>query len=151
MIANANIDDDYFITVALGAAKIRLAGTDRGPDELPREAFLAQLPGRLPMLGEWRQRWADNGNDFDVEVVSFGYLPSYGLEVPLGRQTFNKEERAVAEHLIRGLFSNKAATQKHAAFMPQRRGVFLGNVHFLWGWITFSDAGFIQEGTRSRN
>lgn len=136
MISNTNIDDEYFTTIAVGAAKVRLAGIDRGADELPREAFLAQLPGRLVMLGEWRERWAENGNDFDIEIVSFGYYPpSYGLGIATGKQTFNMQELAMAEDLIRGLFSNVIATQKHPSFSPRRRGVFLGNIYFLPGWI----------------
>jgi|CXWL01.1.fsa_nt_gi hypothetical protein len=129
------IEDRYFEAIAIGASKIRFAGIDRGADELPRDAFVAQLVGRAVMRGEWRPRWAENGNDFDVEIVSFGYPPNSCLGQKLGKQSFDREERGLLEELVHALFSNTTAKQKLSDFRPERKGVFLGRIYFLPGWI----------------
>jgi hypothetical protein len=136
MISDISMEGSYYPSVNVGSGRIRLAGTDRGADELPRQAFLLQLPKQPVLLGEWRQRWAENGDDFDVEIVSFGHFPSEGLGLPTGRLEFTSEERVLAEDLVHSLFSNPLARQKHSAFRPERKGAFLGKVHFLAGWIT---------------
>ena len=61
-------------TLNLPTGKIGFASMIRGSDEEPRDAFRVELPDRPTMFGEWRAKFADNGNDFNVEIVGFGYL-----------------------------------------------------------------------------
>jgi len=78
------IEDPYYLVVQTGDGKIRFGGFERGPDELPRDTFAVQLPGRILMYGEWAQKFASNGNDFDVEIISFGFPPLYSVAGPEG-------------------------------------------------------------------
>lgn len=135
MIDDITMEGHFFPTVAVRTGKVRLAGTDRGADELPRDAFIAQLPGRPVLIGEWRKRWAENGNDFDVEVVSFGYSQYEALGIAAIQLEFTAEERTLVKDLVRALFLNPLARQMHSSFRPERKGRFLGNVCFLPGWI----------------
>ena len=56
-------------TLNLPTGKIGFASMIRGWDEEPRDAFRVELPDRPTMFGEWRAKFADNGNDFNVEIV----------------------------------------------------------------------------------
>jgi hypothetical protein len=135
VIDDISMEGHFFPAVGVRAGKVRLAGIDRGVDELPRDTFIAQLPGRPALIGEWRRRWAENGNDFDVEVVSFGYSQYEALGVGAIQLKFTTDERTLVEDLVRALFSNPLARQMHYSFRPERKGRFLGNVYFLPGWM----------------
>ena len=129
------IDDPYFAIVQAGDGKIRFGGFERGPDGVPRDTFAVQLPGRLLMYGEWAQKFAPNGNDFDVEIISFGFPPLYSVSGPEGLEVFSKIERESVQNLIAALFSNASATGPLPGFRPERKGRFLGRVNYHPGWI----------------
>ncbi|WP_428682097.1 hypothetical protein [Reyranella sp.] len=132
------IEDPYFLLVQTGDGKIRFGGIERGPDGVPREIFAIQLPGRTPMYGEWTQKFASNGNDFDVEIVSFGFPPLYSVAGPAGLETFCVVEREAVQKLIAALFSDAAATGQLFEFAPERKGLFLNRIHFRPDWIRYS-------------
>lgn len=135
MFNNPSIEDDYFRVVEAAAGKVRFGGVERGTDEIPREVFAAQLTGRPVMYGEWRQKFAANGNDFNVEIVSFGYPPLYSVAGEAGKESFTGTEMAAIEELVAALFASADAKNQLAAFSPHRRGAFLGSIRFVPGWI----------------
>ena len=99
------------VTLNFPTGKIGFGRTVRGWDEEPRNAFRVELPDRPMMYGEWRTKFADNGNDFDVEIIGFGYLREshLGSAYPPHRKKFSAPERGVLEEMIRALFADKSA------------------------------------------
>lgn len=147
MFKNPSIYDDYFRVVETTAGKVRFGGTERGTDELPREVFAAQLTDRPVMYGEWRQKFGANGDDFNVEIISFGYPSSYSVAGEAGKESFARTEMAAIEELVAALFASADAKSQLAAFSPYRRGAFLGKIRFLPGWIrTPSNVGPVGTG-----
>ena len=66
----------------------------RAWSELPVHAFSVELTGHLVLYGIWRPKWAPNGNDFDVEIVSFGWADQYnvGNPNPMTRRKLSVEQ-----------------------------------------------------------
>jgi hypothetical protein len=127
-------------TLNFPTGKIGFASTVRGWDEEPRDAFRVELPDRPTMFGEWRAKFADNGNDFNVEIVSFGYLREshLGSAHLLHRKEFFAPERDVVERLIRALFADESP-KTGAALFATKKARFLGAVNFMPGWILRGD------------
>jgi hypothetical protein len=96
--------------------------------------FTVELEHRPPLYGEWRPKWAKNGNDFNAEIMDFGLLDAgaAGLPAPNRRMAFSAEERLGIERMIRALF---ASADARAGTVPFSGGNFLGTVTFLRGWI----------------
>jgi hypothetical protein len=96
------------------------------------------LPGRPHLYGEYRQRFADNHNDFDIEIVSFGLTDPRNAGIPQpSRLRLSAQERAAAEQLIRVLFcsAEAAAVREGMSAFSLQQSTFLGGIHFLPGWI----------------
>ena len=127
-------------TLNLPTGKIGFASMVRGWDEEPRDAYRVELLDRPTMYGEWRTKFADNGNDFNVEIVSFGYLREshLGSTYLLHREKFYAAERDVLEEMIRALFADKSARALIVPF-SSLKGRFLGGVNFAPGWILSND------------
>lgn len=128
---------DYYLTVKDGLSAMHFCGPTRCSDEIGRGLFAIHVSGFSKMYGEWREKWAENGADFDVEVVSFGfhYLVNVGSPHPNARRCFSAEEGAEIERLARILFENREA--RYQACNHEERGAsrFLGQISFLPNWI----------------
>lgn len=123
-----------FTALSFEAGQVRFAGLVRGSDEGLHDIFVVSLSGYSMMYGEWRNKWADNGNDFDIEIVSFGFLDPRSVGIPGARQIFPREERLIIEDLVRALF---ASDEVRSEAIPTTKfcSRFLGRVHFLPKWI----------------
>jgi hypothetical protein len=130
------ITSDGFVTLAFDTGKIRFGLSGRAWDEVGHDMFAVQLPNRPLLYGEWRQKWADNRNDFDAEVVDFGLFDrgNAGSPHPNHRQALTRRERTVVEDLVRKLFASTEA-KKGVSNFSVRGSTFLGHVYFLPGWI----------------
>jgi hypothetical protein len=86
--------------------------------------------------GEYRPKWAANQTDFDIEIVSFGFVDrdNIGNPVPTARQQFSGEQRKVVESLVKALIADPEARKGKPIFCSQKAR-FLGAVYFLPGWI----------------
>jgi hypothetical protein len=117
-----------------GAA--RFAGIPRGADERGHFAFEIQLPSYPSLYGEYRPLWAENKNDYDIEIVSFGFSSRDDLGNPYvgARQRFSLQQRKIIEDLIVALVSSPEAQSEVPPFSPNGSR-FLGRIHFLPGWI----------------
>ena len=82
---------------------------------------VVQLPSQPLMFGEWRPRWAANQNDFDVDIVTFGFPRAFivGSPDPKNRRTVTTSERLTIKELVRALFANAEAK---AGCRPSRVG-----------------------------
>lgn len=108
----------------------------RGIDEAGHYTFFVRLKNTVMLFGEWRAKWAANQNDFDVEIVRFGYVDENAVdsEHPLARRRFSREQRQVVQHLIRSLFSEPVARNGPIPF-SMKSATFLGGVDFRPEWI----------------
>jgi hypothetical protein len=129
------------VTLNLPNGKIGFKSTVLGWDEEPRDAFRIELSARPTMYGEWRAKFASNENDFDVEIVSFGYksVRHLGSMLPVHRTEFSASEQSAIEELIRSLFADQTA---RAVIVPfsSKTAHFLGAVTFAPGWILHDGA-----------
>jgi hypothetical protein len=124
------------VTLNLPNGKIGFKSTVLGWDEEPRDAFRIELPDRPIVYGEWRSKFADNENDFDVEILSVGYLNvrHMGSALLVHRKKFSASEQSAVEQLIRALFADQTAIAGMVPF-TSKKGRFLGAVIFVAGWI----------------
>ena len=113
-------------------------GNVRGADERGHDMLWIDLPGRPRLYGEYRQKFAENRNDFDFEIVSFGLTSPWNAGIPQpGRLRLSAMERTAAERLIRTLLCAPEAAQARNGMhvFVSMKGVFLGGVEFRPGWV----------------
>jgi len=53
--------------------RVRYAGGKRGRDEAPIHTFALEMHGRI-FYGEIGELFREGGNDYDLEIISFGWL-----------------------------------------------------------------------------
>jgi len=128
------------VTLNLPNGKIGFKSTVLGWDEEPRDAFRVELPDQPTAYGEWRPKFADNENDFDVEILSVGYanVRYVGSSLSAHRKKFSAREQSAIEQLIRTLFADQTARGVIVPF-SSKTARFLGAVIFAPGWILRSD------------
>jgi hypothetical protein len=128
------------VTLNLPDGKIGFNSLVLGWDEEPRQSFRAELPGQPTLYGEWRPKFADNENDFDVEIVSVGYVNEryLGSALPVHRKKFSATAQSAIERLIRALFADQTAIAGVAPF-TSKKGRFLDAVIFIPGWVLRCD------------
>ena len=118
----------------LGDGEIALGFVGRAWDDFSHDLIIVHLPGWTQLFGEWQPKFADNGNDFDIEILGFGYTSVHLSDTLADGFTFSKVERERIEALCHALFADCAKRQTPWPFKaPQSR--FLGNVVFAPGWI----------------
>jgi hypothetical protein len=130
-----DIASTHYVVLNIGRAKMRFGGASGRPwDEQNHELFAVQLPDQPLVYGEWRQKWAKNGNDFDIEIIDFGLLDANMAGPDGNHQVYAPRDNAVVEDLVRRLFSSVEARSGIWPF-SSRKGRFLGRIEFLAGWI----------------
>ena len=83
---------------------------------------VVQLSSQPLMFGEWRPRWAANQNDFDVDIVTFGFPRAFivGSPDPKNCRTVTTSERLTIKELVRALFANAEAKAGVSPFTSRR-------------------------------
>jgi hypothetical protein len=110
-------------------------------DDYGADEFRIELIGRPPLFGEWEQLFHANGNDFDVQISSFGYVSPHnvGNMHPGARAIFSIQERSAIEKLIIGIFEREFSKLKsgdrEASIFPGRKSNYCGDVIFKDNWI----------------
>jgi hypothetical protein len=130
------IESPHFPTVIVGDAKISFSAVGRTADERNHDIYVTQLPGRPLLYGEWRARYARNGNDFDIDILDFGLIDprDFGIPSPLRRLKLDRRERTSVQELVVALFANEEARNGVFPFSSSK-GRFLGQVLFDSNWI----------------
>lgn len=100
-------------------------------DEQGVDEFWVELAGRPRMYGAWRDKWAANEIDFDIEIITFGYANKYHDGE---RSILTAEEHVKTRALLNRLFEN---VERRSGLLPfSMKGTrFFGNIYFLPGWI----------------
>lgn len=93
------------------------------------------MPNQPLVYGEWRPKWAKNGNDFDIEILDFGLFDaSMAGASEANHQVYALRDSPVIEGLIRKLFASVEARSRISPFSSSK-GRFRGGIEFLPGWI----------------
>jgi len=121
----------------LDGGEITLGFIARAWDEFYHRLIVVRLPHRPTLYGEWTAKYAENGSDFDVQILGFGYTDGYVVGSPnlSARAVFSPDERTLVEGLTRSLFSDPIARSTTAPFSLRTPARYLGNVVFSPGWI----------------
>jgi hypothetical protein len=125
-------------TVTRPTGRASFESVIRALDESPVHAFSVELTGHQVLYGIWRPKWVPNGNDFDVEIVSFGWADQYnvGNPNPMTRRKLSVEQAADAKALIVALVEDVDVRRKTVPF-SSKIARFLGCIDFQENW-TFS-------------
>jgi hypothetical protein len=115
---SGSFETPHFPTVTVGDAMIRFDAVGRTADERDHDIYVTQLPGQPLLYGEWRPRFARNGNDFDIDILDFGLIDprDFGIPSPLRRLRFDRREHAFIEELVLALFANEEARNRQWPF-----------------------------------
>jgi hypothetical protein len=120
--------------------RARVAGTVRGgKDDGGHDTFEIQLGMHPGLYGELRPVWASNGNDFDIEILNFGYVDprNVGNQHPDARRNFSALECEALEQMITNLLRRPEAQKDLLFFKAPAR--FIGGIRFARGWVVPSD------------
>jgi hypothetical protein len=130
-------------TVTRPTGRASFESVIRSWDESPEDAFSVELMGRLVLYGIWRPKWAPNGHDFNVEIVSFGWADQYnvGNPNPMTRRKLSVEQAADLKALIIALVEDVDVRRKISPF-SSKTARFLDTIDFQDNW-TFA-GGLIQ-------
>lgn len=136
-----------WITFEQGRA--RFAGGIRGWDEVGHETFAVELDGQT-LYGEVKAVFLSDGNNFNIEIVSFGYFAKGDVAMPRPGHTstlLSPDRVEVAAALIVQL-ANHVAQQDESAERPFVMSIdaeshFMGSVYFSEGWALGTD---VQSG-----
>jgi hypothetical protein len=115
-------------------------GMLRAWDESPESIFSVELTDHLVLYGIWRSKWAPNGNDFDVEIVSFGWASKYnvGNRDPITRRKLSAEHAMEVKALVIALVNDVDASKKILPF-SSTTARFLGRIEFNDNWVSLEN------------
>jgi len=124
----------FTVTCPTGSASFE--SVIRSWDESPRDAFSAKLVGEPILYGIWQPRFDANENDFNVEILGFGWNSknSVGHPSPLTRTKLSSAQATDIKGMIIALFNDADARRRIVPFST-RISRFLGGIDFKKGWI----------------
>lgn len=139
--------DDTFEWIDFPQGQVRYAGGSKGRDEPPITIFSVVLNGRV-YYGEFRRWFLENDNDYNIEVISFGWLEREWLGTepnPKHCAQFSSRELGDVQSLVcqavpvwRSLEDRPSIVREYAD------SHFMGEVIFRNGWALISE----EEGHR---
>lgn len=125
-----------FDWVGFPEGQARFSGGIRGGDERGHDTVAVSL-GKNVYYGEIKRRFLKNGNDFDVEVVSFGYLDRGDVgDAPFDpRETLSRAEIEATQALILQLVKAGTSSKEKPRILAEYPDAhFMGKVLFREGW-----------------
>lgn len=132
-----NVNAKTFGWVEFSQGRARFAGGTRGWDERGYETFSVEVGG-ISYYGEIRRSFLSNDNDFNIEIVSFGYGdPIYaGAPIEVGiSKPFTSHEIKAIQDLTLELVHAGLAFENRPSFLEEHSDArFMGEVSFRRGW-----------------
>jgi hypothetical protein len=119
-----------------GTGRARFTGGIRGADERGHETFAVEVDG-AEYFGEIDRAFLPNGNDFNMEIVSFGYTDRAYVSAPFpsARETFTPAALEVMQLLICRLVEAVSKAAEKPSIMGEYPDAhFMGKVFFREGW-----------------
>lgn len=118
--------------------RARFNGGIRGGDERRHETYAVELNGTI-LYGEIGNAFLPNGNDYNVEVLSFGYgkEENVGNPLPNARGAFNEAELRVVRSLIVQLIQTGSRSEDRPSILVEYPNAhYMGEVLFREGWAS---------------
>lgn len=116
--------------------RARFAGGIRGWDERGHEVYAVEFQGRI-IYGEIVHAFLPNDNDYNIEVVSFGYgmKDNVGIPEPSSRGAYTEAELRIVRSLIVQLIeAGQQFEEKPSILMEYPNAHFQGKIFFREGW-----------------
>jgi hypothetical protein len=123
-------------TLTLPTGRASFESVIRCWDESPQDGFSVELVGQRTLYGIWKPTWAPNENDFNVEIIKFGWADKYntGNPNPITRTRLSAEQAAGVKWLVLALFHNAEVRNRITPF-ARNPELFLGRIDFNTDWI----------------
>lgn len=145
-----NVYDQTFDWVQSLEGRARFSGGIRGWDECGHETFAIELEGDV-IYGEIARTFLPNQNDFNLQVVSFGYgarenvgIPNLDGPGPHAQGTFPPEYlRRVQSLVVQLVQAALRFTDRPHILLEYPNAHFQGKVIFPEGWTVGASAGEI--------
>jgi hypothetical protein len=124
--------------------RARFIGSIRGADELGHEGFVVEADGFPAMYGEIRNKFTENHNDYNLEIVLCGWPGKewLGMQRPGLSYRFSEEEWDIIKSMLVRLVNAVKSQQDRPSFLNEYPNAhFLGGVFFADGWAILNDEG----------
>lgn len=132
---------DKFDWVPFPDGKIRFVGGVRGVDELGHDAIAAEIGNRV-YFGEIGNAFLPNRNDFNIEVISFGWPGEewLGMTTKDACAAFTAAEVETLRFMITELVRRASEWNSKPVIMYEdAKARFMGQVIFRDGWIALKE------------
>jgi len=130
-----------FDWLELPNGRARFSGGIRGFDELRHETFAAEVDGR-EYFGEIGRTFLPNGNDFNIEVLSFGYGNRGYVGMPMRStcRVFTAAEIEKIQALTVQLIAAGTRFKDRPTLLTEYPNAhFMDQVFFRNGWVLATD------------
>lgn len=125
--------------------RARFSGGIRGWDEIGHQTFAVELDGRS-LHGEVRKNFLPDGENFNIQIISFGYFSKDDVAMPRPGQSsavFSATGAEKAESLILQLVAYASeldeSEQRPFVMSVTEKSHFMGRVFFSEDWIFISE------------
>lgn len=119
------------------------SGGIRGWDELGHQTFTVRLDGS-EYFGEIKKAWLPNEQDFNLEVLSFGYGMKLNVGIPITSQSvpaFSPETlQRVMSLVVQLVLLTAHSEDKPFVMSEDSESHFMGQVFFREGWALVKDS-----------
>lgn len=125
-----------FDWVQFPEGRARFSGGIRGWDEAGHETFAVELEG-LEIFGEIKRAFLPNDNDFNIEIVSFGYGMQDNVGVPgsEARGVFTTSQLRTVKSLVCQLIAAGLRFERRPVCLIEYPDAqFMGTVLFPASW-----------------
>ena len=131
-----------FDWVQFPEGRARFSGGVRGIDDEQRHETFAVVVDDAEYFGEIQREFLPNNNDYNIEVVSFGYGSdtSVGMSMLGTCQIFTSEEISTIQTLIVQLIAAGTHFSDRPSLLNEYPNAhFMGKVIFKDGWVCRKD------------
>lgn len=135
-----NIHEKIFNWVNFEEGVARFVGNIRGWDELGHDAFAVEINERQ-YYGEMRQVFSENQNDYNIEIISFGWPGEewVGMPMPGMCAVLTVDDVKTAQALIVQLVQiGSKFVDTPSVLYQTSNSHFMGMVIFREGWALIS-------------
>ncbi len=123
-----------FEWIDLPEGRARFSGIQRGWDEQGRVTFGLEIDG-AERYGQLDQVFRDNGNDYDIEVITFGFGRPEDVGMPGAQVAVTGDLLLRIESLVIGLVQAARRLERPPNILVEgATSSFMGNVLFRAGW-----------------
>jgi hypothetical protein len=127
---------DMFDWVEFPEGRARFSGGIRGWDDLRHETFCVEVDGR-ELFGEIVSVFAENRNNYNLEIISFGYKEDgdVGLDIS-ACVALTKEQTQRVANLVRKLIAVVSKIDTPPSILSNAKELFLGDVILKNDWTS---------------